>query len=462
MKNHLNNHHLKREIGLFTATVLVVANMIGTGIFTTSGFIIQELGHPMVLLLCWLIGGIFALCGALCYGELGAAFPEAGGEYVYLRESFGKLVAFLSGWISLLVGFSAPIAASAIAFATYSGSIFPLPAHPQFSLTISGLTLFTVSPIKLTAILAIIILSLVHYHSLRVGSRVQNTLTSFKIVIIILFIAGGFLLGKGSLSHFSVELPLAAMFQSKFAVSLIFVSFAYSGWNAAAYLGSEIKNPSRNIPVALFAGTLLVLILYLLLNAVYIYALPAGRMSGVLEVGAMSAVSLFGKDVGNYFGGAIAIGILSALSAMILTGPRVYYAMSKDGVFFELFGRVNQKHKTPAFSIFLQATIAILFILTSSFEKLLIYIGFTLALFAMLTVLGLMILRLKQKTLMSPYQTFGYPVTPIIFIAGNLWIAYFSIKSRPITSISGLVTIGAGILVYLFFRREKRGISEKE
>jgi len=462
MKNHRNNHHLKREIGLFTATVLVVANMIGTGIFTTSGFIIQELGHPMVLLLCWLIGGIFALCGALCYGELGAAFPEAGGEYVYLRESFGKLVAFLSGWISLLVGFSAPIAASAIAFATYSGSIFPFPAHPQFSLTISGLTILTVSPIKITAILAIIILSLVHYHSLRVGSRVQNTLTSFKIVIIVLFVAGGFLLGKGSLSHFSAELPLTSLFQGKFAVSLIFVSFAYSGWNAAAYLGSEIKNPSRNIPVALFAGTLLVLILYLLLNAVYIYALPADRMSGVLEVGAMSAVSLFGKDVGNYFSGAIAIGILSALSAMILTGPRVYYAMSKDGVFFELFGRVNQKHKTPAFSIFLQATIAILFILTSSFEKLLLYIGFTLALFAMLTVLGLMILRLKEKALVSPYKTFGYPVTPIIFIAGNLWIAYFSIKSRPITSIWGLVTIGAGILVYLYFRREKRGISEKE
>ena len=430
--------------------------MIGTGIFTTSGFIIQELGDPMILLLCWLIGGIFALCGALCYGELGAAFPEAGGEYVYLRESFGKLVAFLSGWISLLVGFSAPIAASAIAFATYSGSIFPIPAHPQFSLTISGLTLLTVSPINLTAIVAIVILLLVHYHSIEVGSRVQNTLTLFKILIIVLFITGGFLFGTGSLSHFSTDFSLTSLFLGKFAISLIFVSFAYSGWNAAAYLGSEIKNPSRNIPVALFTGTLLVLILYLLLNAIYIYALPASRMSGVLEVGATSASSLFGKNIGKYFGGAIAVGILSALSAMILTGPRVYYAMSKDGVFFKLFGRINPKYKTPAFSIFLQAAIAILFILTFSFEKLLIYIGFTLALFAMLTVLGLMILRLKQEALVPPYKTFGYPVTPIIFIAGNLWIAYFSIQNQPITSLWGLVTIGAGILVYLFFRREKR------
>jgi len=321
MKNHLNDHHLKREIGLFTAAVLVVANMIGTGIFTTSGFIIQELGHPMVLLLCWLIGGIFALSGALCYGELGAAFPEAGGEYVYLRESFGKLVAFLSGWISLLVGFSAPIAATAIAFATYSSGILSLPAHPQFSLTISGITFLTVSPVNILAIASIVILSLVHYHSIKIGSRVQNTLTSFKILIIVLFITGGFLLGTGSLSHFSGGLSLASMFQGKFAVSLIFVSFAHSGWNAASYLGSEIKEPSRNIPIALFTGTLLVLILYLLLNAVYIYALPAGRMSGVLEIGSMSASSLFGENIGKYFGGAIAIGILSALSAMILTGP---------------------------------------------------------------------------------------------------------------------------------------------
>ncbi len=453
MKNH---HHLKREIGLFTATVLVVANMIGTGIFTTSGLIIQELGHPMALLLCWLIGGIFALCGAFCYGELGAAFPEAGGEYVYLRQSFGKLVAFLSGWISLLVGFSAPIAATAIAFATYSSTILSFPAHPQFSLTISGITILTVSPINIVGISSILILSFVHYHSIKIGGRVQNALTSFKISIIVLFIASGLLFGTGSLSHFSGSFALESVFQGKFAVSLIFVSFAYSGWNAAGYLGSEIKDPSRNIPVALVTGTCLVLILYLLLNAVYIYALPAGRMSGVLEIGLASASSLLGENIGKYFGGAIAIGILSALSAMILTGPRVYYAMSRDGVFFKLFGLVNQKYKTPAFSISLQATIAIIFILTSSFEKLLIYIGFTLALFAMLTVLGLMILRVKQKALVSPYQTFGYPVTPIIFIVGNLWIAYFSIRNRPITSLWGLVTIGAGILVYLYFRRDKR------
>jgi basic amino acid/polyamine antiporter, APA family len=454
MKNQAMDHPLKREIGIFTATVLVVANMIGTGIFTTSGFIIQEVGHPLVLLLCWLVGGIFALCGALCYGELGAAFPEAGGEYVYLRESFGKLVAFLSGWISLLVGFSAPIAATAIAMATYGSGLFSLPAYPHWSLTIFDITLGTISPINMVAISSIIILSLIHYHSITIGRRIQNTLTSLKVVIIVLYITGGFLLGAGSVAHFSFDLPLTNLFQSKFAVSLIFISFAYSGWNAAAYLGSEIKEPSRNIPIALFTGTLLVLLLYLLLNAVYIYALSSDRMSGVLEIGSTSASSLFGESIGKYFGGAIALGLLSALSAMILTGPRVYFAMAKDGVFFELFGRVNQKYKTPSFSILFQATIAILFIVTSSFERLLIYIGFTLAIFAMLTVLGLMVLRLKPEVLRSPYKTFGYPATPIIFIAGNLWIAYFSIQTRPITTLWSLVTIGAGVSVYFYFRKE--------
>jgi APA family basic amino acid/polyamine antiporter len=454
MKNHPGDHQLGREIGLFTAVILVVANMIGTGIFTTSGFIMQELGHPLALLLCWLIGGIFALCGALCYGELGAAFPEAGGEYVYLRQSFGKLIAFLSGWISLLVGFSAPIAAAAIAFATYGSGIFALTAHPLGSLVIADITVVTISPITITAIALIIALSLVHYYGIKIGTRVQNTLTSFKILIILLFIAAGLLFGSGSLSHFSGTVPLTSLVQGKFAVSLIFVSFAYSGWNAACYLGSEIKDPSKKIPLALFAGTLLVLILYLLVNAVYIYALPASQMSGTLDIGLTSASALFGANIGKYLGAAIAIGILSALSAMILTGPRVYYAMSKDGVFFELFGRVHQRYKTPAFAIFLQAALAIFYILTLSFETLLIYIGFTLALFAMLTVLGLMMLRLKQKVLVSPYKTFGYPVTPIIFILGNLWIAYFSIRSRPVASLWGLLTIGAGILVYLYFRNK--------
>jgi APA family basic amino acid/polyamine antiporter len=236
-------------------------------------------------------------------------------------------------------------------------------------------------------------------------------------------------------------------------VSLIFVSFAYSGWNAAAYLGGEIKNPERNIPLSLFAGTFIVICLYLLLNAVYIYALPPKQMGGIMEVGAVAAVSLFGNRVSRVFSGAIALGLLSVLSAMILTGPRVYYAMARDRIFFGFFGRLNKVRKTPARSIFLQAAIAVLMVITASFDSLLIYIGFTLSLCAVLTVAGLMWLRITRPELKAAYRTFGYPVTPLLFIMGNIWIIYFSITSRPVSCLFGLSTIAAGIIFYLLFKR---------
>jgi len=392
----LNNHHLKREIGLFSATILVIANMVGTGIFTTSGFIMEELGNPQAMLLCWLVGGVFALCGALCYGELGAMFPRAGGEYVFLRESFGKGMGFLSGWISLIVGFSAPIAAAAIAFATYFFRILPASFSAKLTAPFLEIGILAISPITMLAITVIIIFSLIHYHSVFLGARVQNCLTIFKVGLIVVFVAAGFCLGQGSTENFSQGLEISLIFQDKFAISLIFITFAYSGWNAAAYLGGEIKNPVRNIPLALFTGTALVVCLYLLLNIVYIYALSPAEMSGVLEVGTKSAVSLFGDNISRYFSGAIAIGILSVLSAMIMTGPRVYYAMSKDGVFFELFGKINGLRQTPVYAIFLQAVIAIIMVITASFDKLLLYIGFTLSLCAMLTVVGMMLLRIKK------------------------------------------------------------------
>jgi APA family basic amino acid/polyamine antiporter len=429
--------------------------MVGTGIFTTPGFIIQELQNPQSLLLCWLVGGIFALCGALSYGELGAMFPRAGGEYVYLRESFGKWMGFLSGWISLIVGFSAPIAAAAIAFAAYFFHALQLAPSAKITFAVFGINIATISPSVMVAVAAIIAFSLVHYHGLLVGSRVQNGLTLFKIGLVVTFVVAGLCFGNGSVSNFSHGLDISSVFQDKFAISLIFVSFAYSGWNAAAYLGGEIERPKRNIPLALFTGTLFVMCLYLLLNVVYIYALPVKEMSGVLEVGTKSAISLFGGDISKYFSGAIAIGLLSVLSAMIMAGPRVYYAMSRDGLFFGLFGKVNKARRTPAHAIFLQAGIAIIMVITASFDKLLLYIGFTLSLFAMLTVAGMVRLRIRQPALTKSYRTPGYPLTPLLFILGNIWIIYFSIRSRPITSLFGLGTIGLGIVVYCYFAHKR-------
>ncbi len=445
------SNQLKRELGLFSATALVVANMVGTGIFTTSGFIMAELQDPQALISCWLCGGLFALCGALCYGELGARFPQAGGEYVFLKESLGRPVGFLSGWISLIVGFSAPIAAASMAFATYLFHTFSIPMGEAILVfSIADIRLLTLSPATLTAIGVIVLFSLIHYHSLRLGSRFQNGLTLFKIGMVVMFIVAGFWLGKGSTDHFSAT-ATTPWSSEKFAVALIFVSFAYSGWNASAYLGGEIVNPHRNIPISLFAGTTIVVILYVSLNLVYLYALPPEAMQGVMEIGAKSAAALFGTGMSRLFNGAVAIGLLSVLSAMILTGPRIYYAMSKDRLFFSVFGRLDMKRNTPAPAIFLQAAIAIAMVVSASFGGLLLYIGFTLSLFAMLTVIGLMRVRKRFPVADGTYRTIGYPLTPLLFILGNLWIISFSIRSRPMTALFGLGTIGLGVAAYLYF-----------
>jgi basic amino acid/polyamine antiporter, APA family len=449
-----NDHDLKRELGLGSATILVIANMIGTGIFTTSGFVMEALRDPVAMLVCWSIGGVFAVSGALCYGELGAMFPRAGGEYVFLRESFGKWMAFLSGWISLIVGFSAPIAAASIAFAGYFFRSVPnaLIQKPDIPLFDAGVISF--SPVTILAVGIILVFSLIHSYSLHFGSRVQNVLTMFKIAVILAFIVAGMTFGTGSFENFGTGFGSGLIFSGSFATSLIFISFAYSGWNAAAYLGGEIKDPGKSIPFALVTGTLIVAALYLLLNMTFIYALPMNEMGGVLEVGAKSAISLFGAHVGRVFSLAVTLCLLSVISAMIMAGPRVYYAMAKDRTFFGLFARVNKTRKTPGPSILLQAAIAIGMVLTSSFDKLLLYIGFTLSLFAMLTVAGMMLLRVKKPLLERPYKTVGYPITPILFILGNLWIIVFCIKGHPMVSLYAAGTVIIGSLVYGYFTKK--------
>ncbi len=447
---------LVRQIGLYSATILVVANMVGSGVFTTSGFILTELGSPPMVMLCWLCGGFFALTGALCYGELGAMLPKAGGEYAYLSRAFGPLPAFLSGWISLIVGFSAPIAAAAIAFATYllggSGTAW-------YELQVGGVGVLRLSSVTLLGCITVIALSLVHFHSVHLGKRVQNLLTIFKILFVAGFIIAGFSWGNGSFEHLEQTIGADGWNPSGFAVALIFVSFAYSGWNAAVYLGSEITRPERNLPLALVGGTLLVIGLYLLLNLVFIYALPPEQMSGTLEVGLHAAKALFGPRMGTAFAIAIAFGLLSVLSAMIMAGPRVYYAMACDGLFFKRCGQVHGTRQTPAVSIAFQALIAIGIILSTAYDTLLIYVGFTLSLSAMTSVIGMMRLRRLAPDLPRPYRTFGYPFTPILFILGNLWIMIYTIHSRPVVGLAGFATIACGVPLYLLARRRTRAVA---
>lgn len=441
------NGNLKRDIGLMSATILVIANMVGTGVFTTSGFVILELNSYSLLMLCWFLGGIFALIGAFSYAELGSMFPKAGGEYNYLKESFGKLPAFVSGWISLVVGFSAPIAAASIAFATY---LLGKQEETWFSLEFFGYEILSLNLISFVAITCVVVFSYIHYHSVKLGANVQNFLTIFKVVFILILIIGGFSLGNGDFSRVTTTL-LGDNFSiswTHFAISLIFISFAYSGWNAASYLGAEIKNPQKNLPLALLIGTIFVTILYMLLNFIYIYALPMDKMSGVLQVATQASTALFGDKIGSIISLAISFGLLSVVSAMIMAGPRVYYAMAEDGLFFKRFKRVCEKRNTPVQAIILQAIIAIIMILTATFESLLIYIGFTLSLVSMLTVIGLIKLRIQKPNFPRPYKTFWYPYFPLVFIFANIGIIIFSFISRPFISMVGLITILIGVIIY--------------
>lgn len=456
-----NDRRLKREIGFLPAVFLIVANMVGTGIFTTSGFIMEELGDPILLLGCWLAGGLFALAGALSYGRLGVLFPRAGGEYVYLRESFGPLPAFLSGWISLIVGFSAPIAASAVAFSKYFMQFAPLNPGEGFALSLGGMRLISLAPSHVLAVGAIAVLSLAHCYSLRFGVGVQNSLTIFKVILLMAFVASGLWISAGAPTSFLRAAPDApGWFSSKFAASMVFVSFSYSGWNAAAYVGAEIINPRKNLPLSLMAGALLVMVMYVLLNTVYLLTLGVEDMRGVVEVGAKSAEALFGGRVGGAFSLAVSICLLSNTGAMILTGPRVYYAMAQDGLFFNLFARVSARN-IPVYAVTLQALIAIVMVITVSFENLLFYIGYTLSLFSCLTVVGLFVLRIRQPGRFRGARFFGYPFTPLFFIIGSLWVMIYSLPNKPAAIILSLCTIAGGLLVYWYFGGSRRESKDK-
>jgi APA family basic amino acid/polyamine antiporter len=423
--------------------MIIVADMVGSGIFTTSGFIMQDLKSPPAMLLCWLIGGLLALTGALCYGELGAMFPASGGDYVFLRESFGKRIAFLSGWISLLVGFSAPIAAIAIAFGNYFTGSLPAGLSPLGTPTV-------------LAVIIIIIFTCVHSQDLIFGVRTHVFFTIGKIIIIMLLITVGLTYGNGTFEHFKSSLKMSDIFSGGFATSLIFVSFSYSGWNASVYLGSEIKNAGRNIPLSIISATVFVIVAYMLLNIVYIYAVNPSDMYGVEDIGSLAASKLFGSKIGSLFGLAIAFCLLSSLSSMIMLGPRVYHAMSKDKLFFALFQNIDKKHHVPTYSIILQAGIAILLVCTSTFYAILMYVGFILSIFASLTVIGMMLLRKKSPSLLRPYKTWGYPLTPILFVGINIWIVIFSIRNNLTAFIWGLVTIVVGLVAYECFERNTR------
>jgi APA family basic amino acid/polyamine antiporter len=420
---------------------VVVASMIGTGIFTTTGFLVADLNAVMPVLIIWLVGGFLALCGAWAYGELSAAIPRSGGEYHFLSRIYHPLLGFLAGWISLIVGFSAPIAAAAIAFSKYSAAV--LPSFP----TLVG------------AVGLIILLSIAHIADVKLGSYIQNFFTILKVVLICIFIVGG--LGLPPAVPLQITSPdWSVMLSPAFATGLIFVFFAYSGWNGATYIINEVKKPRKIIPLALFFGTALVIFLYFLLNVVFLRAVPLSDLSGTVEVGHLAAVRLFGLTTGKLISSLIAVVLISSVSAMIMTGPRVYHTIGQD---FPIFKKLSGEsaRATPLIAISLQAIIAIVMVITATFDVLLNYIGFTLSLSTGLTVAGVIVLRNREPDLKRPYHTWGYPVTPVLFILLSLWMIIHNFLIRPFESITGIITIGVGIIIYIVAKRSKIELNTK-
>jgi len=439
---------LERRLGLFPATNIVVANMIGAGIFTTSGLLMSGLNNPVLMIILWTVGGIIALCGALSYGELGAAMPGAGGEYLFLSKLYSPIFGFLSGWVSFIVGFSAPIAASALGFSEYFTRAVPGLAVWLQNNGIMGAVLTK----KVLAVSVILIFTFIHYRGIKYGARIQNTLTLLKILLIVILLTAGFSSGKGDFANFSEggHLPSGLAGWKTAGLSLMWIMFAYSGWNASTYLGAEIRNPSRNLPRSLIYGTIIVMILYLGINILYVYGINPEAMKGVISVGGLAMGNLFGKSAEVLFSILIAFALFSSLSAFIIIGPRVYYSMAKDGLFFKSAATIHKKFQVPSNSILLQCLIAVILVLSGTFEQVLTYMGFALGIFPVLTVMGIWRLRKNNP---EALKIKGFPIPQIIYIAAGILILVLSFLERPLESSIALLTVFIGIPVYFIFKK---------
>jgi basic amino acid/polyamine antiporter, APA family len=446
---------LLRQLGIVSATALVISNMVGMGIFSTTGFLAGDLGDPTLVLVIWVVGAVFALAGAFCYSELGINFPSSGGEYVYLTRAYGPTWGFMTGWVSFFAGFSAPIAATALLFSDYLGHFFPALKQENAPYTLgSGAFSIKLGAAQVVAGGLIAVLTLLNFFGVRRVARIQNLLTLIKVLMLVAFIGLGFLIGKGSAAHFSMAAtrtsttPLVA----QFAISLFWIYVSYSGWNAATYVAEELKQPSRTLPAALAVGTALVAALYMGLNLVFIYATPLESMKGVAAIGALAASNLFGAGGAGIFSALMALSLVATVNAEVTIGPRVYYAMAKNGAFFQIAAKVNPRWHTPVYAILVQGLCAMLMTLTP-FPQLVIYIGFSLNFFAVMSVLSLFIFRRRPDWQKLRVVSFAYPLMPLAFILVGLWMTAYGVMLQPKVSLAAIATIVTGALVYHFRRR---------
>ncbi len=433
-----NHNQIVRKIGVVTATSIVIANMVGAGIFTTTGLVAAGLPNPFWVLAFWMGGGLIALSGALCYAELATRMPEDGGEYLYLSKLYHPSMGFLSGWTSFFVGFSAPIAASALGFSEYilSGAVVDDP---------SVLIWYK----KLLGIGIIAVFTTLHYFGLKWGSRIQNILTAIKIIVVLgLAVLGMLIADAGNIHLFeSVNGPAGGL---AIGTAMMFVMFSYSGWNASGYIAGEIKNPRKSLPLSLVLGTAIVLVIYLAVNLFILQSLPFEEVRGSITIVEKAAIASFGEGIGRSFGLLSGIALLASLSAFILLGPRIYYAMAKDRAFFSFAAKVHPRFGVPGRSIMVQGAIALILILIGSFEQIVIFLEFALLIFPPFAVAGLYFARRNKIGEDRAVKTWGYPIVPLFFIMASLGIMVVAFMNRPFESFAAIAIILLGIPLYYF------------
>ncbi len=417
-----------RSVGLAACAALVVANMVGTGIFTSLGFQVGDIPSRPAIMALWTLGGVLALCGALCYAELSAALPRSGGEYHFLGQIYHPSLGFMAGVVSLVVGFAAPVALSAMAFGSYLQGVFP-----------------GVSPLA-ASMAVVVIVTLFHLRDLRLSSIFQIIFTVLKIglvlfLIVALFAAPGTVPAPAApWSSYALTAP--------FAVSLMFTLYAYSGWNAATYILGEVRSPARIIPAALTAGTLLVMALYLGLNAAFLHVAPTALLAGQLNVAQVAAESVFGPNGGRMVAAVIALGLVSAISAMIWAGPRVAMVIGED--YPRTFGwlQVRTASGIPAAAVAAQSALTLLLLLTSTFEQILVYTQFALLACSFLAVLGVIVYRFTQPDRPRPFRVPLYPLTPLLFLAISAFAMIYTATVKPVEALWGALTLVAGLGIY--------------
>ena len=449
---------LVRRLGALDGASIIVSNVIGSGIFLVPALVAVWVPDVWWMLGAWLVGGGLAFAGAMAYAELATLRPRAGGEYVYLREAFGPAAGFLSGWTSFIAGFSGAIALGAVGIASYLGRFLPAAGDttPLVSVPLVVVTL-SISPRTVVALTAIAALTAVHVLGLGPGRIVQNLLAGAKVAVLVVLVALGFTIGDGSVAHFAA--PGEPVTPALWLLALIPIMFSYSGWNAATYVAEEIRDPGRNVPLAIAAGTATVVVIYLLLNLLYVYAMPLADL-GAVDLGADRAPildaageRLFGAGVGAALAVASVIMIAASVSAMVLAGPRVYFAMARDGQFFAGAARVHPKYRTPVAAIVAQSIWSGVLVLAGTFEQLLLYTGFAVVTFAGAAVAALFVLRHREPAAPRPFRAWGYPVAPGIFVAASAAMVVNEIWREPAAAGAGMLLIAAGLPLYLLFRR---------